>query len=235
MDAKNKICLMLVTFFVLLLLFLCVLKAQADWFNDYGPVPPVPDPGDPVPADDSNGNNTPYPPPFPPVPSPVIKEAFDLAVGAITGDLTSDCLGKTVNEASLKLGGLFISSYLKGNLNHLFRLTVPNLYPQYQILQLLISIEIESINRVQAQIVSDLRKIRAFYWPTEAEKERALLMIQKDEDTINKWKREAREEANKGINWSHNWNDNENSNHDFHPGPAYEQLKTISSLGWLNR
>ncbi|GAG63917.1 unnamed protein product [marine sediment metagenome] len=67
MDAKNKICLMLATFFVLLLLSLCVLKAQAGWFNDlYGPVSPVPDPGPPVPADGNNGNNTsdlPFPTP----------------------------------------------------------------------------------------------------------------------------------------------------------------------------
>jgi len=217
MDAKNK-----------------------NWFNDHGPVPPVPpvpDPSEPVPADGSNGNNTPYPLPPIPVPSPVIEEAIFLAVRVNAGDLTSDCLDKTVYETSLKLGGLFISSYLKGKLGHLFRLTVPSLYSLYLTVELLISIEIEAINIVQAQIVSDLRKMRAFHWlwSTEAEKERLLLMIQKDEDTINKWNREAREEANKGINWSHNWNGNGNSSHDFHPGPAYEQLKTIASLGWLNR
>jgi hypothetical protein len=188
-----------------------------------------------VPADGSNGNNTPYPPPLIPTLSTVIKDSFVIEVCANAGDLKSDCLGKTVNEASLKLGELFISSYFKGNLGHLFRLTVPNHYHLYQTAELLISIEIEAINMVQDKIVSDLRKMQAFHWPTEAEKALALLIIQKDEATINKWNREAREEANKRINWSHNWNGNGNSSHDFHPGPAYEQLKTIASLGWLNR
>jgi len=231
MDAKNKICLILATFFVLLLLSLCVLEAQVDWYNDYGPVPPVPPVPDPVPPD-------PLPPdPLPPDPTPsiVIKDSFVIAVCAITGDLTSDCLDKTVYEASMKLGGLFISSYLKGNLNHLFRLTVPNLYPLILTAELLCLIATTTIDIVAAQLENDFRELRAFNWPTEAEKARNLLIIRKDEDTINKWNREAREEANKGINWSHNWNGNGNSIHDFHPGPAYEQLKTISSLGWLNR
>jgi len=236
MDAKNKICLMLATFFVLLLLSLCVLKAQAGWYNDlYGPVPSTPEVGPPVHADGNNGNNTLYPPLFPPTLSTVIKDSFVIAVCASAGDLTSDCLDKTVYEASLKLGGLFISSYLKGNLDHLFRLTVPNLYSLYLTVELLCLLEIMAVNALLAQLENDFRKLRAFNWTTEAEKALALIIIRKDEATINMWNREAREEANKGINWSHNWNGNGNSSHDFHPGPAYEQLKTISSLGWLNR
>jgi len=180
--------------------------------------------------DNGNGNGDDSP-----APHTVIKEAFVIAVCANAGDPTSGCLGKTVDEASLKLGGLFVKSYLKGYLSDLFRLTIPNLYPQYQTIQLLYFAETRAINTVQAQLENDLRKLRAFEWPTETEKERALLIIRKDEETINKWNKNAREEANKGINWTHNWNANGGSSHDFRPGPAYEQLKTISSLGWLKR
>lgn len=236
MDAKNKICLMLATFFVLLLPSLCVPEVQANWWNNYGPVPPVPDPDPPVPADGSNGNNTSDPLPIIPTVPTFIKDSYLIAVCAIAGDLTSDCVRKTVGEASLKLGGVFISSYLKGNLSNSFRLFVPNLYYLQLNLELLRLIETTTIAAVQAQLENDLtKKLQPFYWPTGLTKAQALLIIREDEATIKRWNREAREEAKKGTNWSHNWNGNGNSSYDFHPGPAYEQLKTISSLGWPNR
>jgi hypothetical protein len=179
-------------------------------------------------GNDNNGNDS-------PTPSLLIKGASVIAICANAGDPTSGCLAKTVDEASLKLGGLFVKSYFKGYLNDLFRLTVPNLYPQYQTIQLLYSVEIRTINTVQTQLENDLRKLRAFEWPTENQKEQALFIIRQDEEAINKWNNKAREEAKKGTNWYHSWNGNGQSVHDFHPGPAYEQLKTISSLGWLNR
>ena len=99
------------------------------------------------------------------------------------------------------------------------------------------AIESRAINTTLAKLENDIRRLRAFEWPTEAEKKRALNIIQNDENTINNWNREAREEANNHVNWSHRWNydGNGNSKHEFHLGPAYEQLKTISSLGWLVR
>lgn len=111
----------------------------------------------------------------------------------------------------------------------------PAAYSQYQAIRLLQFVTERAIATTQAKLENDLRSLQPIVWPTEADKKRAFAIIRKDEVTINKWGREAREEAYKGINWIHKWNANGDSSHDFRPGPAYGQLKTISSLGWLQR
>jgi hypothetical protein len=232
MDTKIKICLILTTFFVLSLFSHFVIKAQADWYNDHGPVSTPPEPIRPSPIDCStitiDGS---------PIPPTVTEIAIVIAVCANAGDPTSACLGESVDRASQYLVTMFASTYLNSYLGYTVKLMIPAIYPQYQAIQLLYFIEIRAINTTQAKLENDLRRLRAFEWPTEAEKERALTIIQNDENTINKWNREAREEANNHANWTHRWNDdgNEYSTHEFHFGPAYEQLKNISSLGWLVR
>lgn len=211
------------------------MKKKPNWWEQYDHVPRTSNVPTPKPVDDSNGNNTLDLPTSNPVPPTVVQKTFVMAVCAYVGDPTSGCLGKTVHEASLKLGEEFVSNYLKGGISNSFRLIIPILYSHSLALELLRLVATENIKAVWAELQNNLRKLQAINWPTAAEKARRLRIIRQDEETINKWKIEAREEANKGINWSHNWNGPGNSSHDFHPGPAYEQLKTISSLGWLNR
>lgn len=206
------------------------LKAQADWYNNHGPVPNVPDVDPPSGGNGDGGDDD----TLPPGPS---EEGFVIASCAFTGDPTSGCLDESVGEASMELVTMFAKAYLNSSLSDTVRLIIPAVYSQYEAIQLLYFVETRAINTTQTKLVNDFGRLRALEWSTEAEKARALIIIQNDENTINKWNREAREEANNHINWSHEWDydGKENSKHDFHLGPAYEQLKTISSLGWLNR
>jgi hypothetical protein len=99
---------------------------------------------------------------------------------------------------------------------------------------MLIDIENAEITQTVAIVKEDIGKLRAFGgWPTTISKDQALLIIQKDEITIAKWNKEATEEANKGDHWVYDGSESQNSSYKFCPGSAYEQLKTISSLGWL--
>ncbi|HUT86430.1 MAG TPA: hypothetical protein VMW66_06325 [Elusimicrobiales bacterium] len=156
-----------------------------------------------------------------------------MAVCISAGEPTSACINQELNKASSKLGKMLIKSLIYGYVDRTFLLIIPSLYPTYKISKFLYDTEISSIKIVQDTITEDLKKLRAFKWPTEADRQRALRMIYEDEKTLKRWNMEARIEARKGANWRKDWNGNGNSKHSFHPGPAYQQLKTLESRGWL--
>src|SRR4030065_1698629 len=87
MDGKKRICLMLSTFFVLLPPSHFVHKAQADWYNNHGPVSPPPDVGPPECVSGCNGGNNGGGDTLPPGPS---IEGFVIAVCAFSGDRSEE-------------------------------------------------------------------------------------------------------------------------------------------------
>jgi hypothetical protein len=133
------------------------------------------------------------------------------------------------------LGGELVNGFLEQVGLSIFMLYLPEVYYPAQTAKFLYDVENGAIGVVQAKIEYDQGRVQTLQWPTEEDKRRALVIIQNDEKTIEKWNREAREEARTGINWSRLSPSNGSRGYRFNPGRSYEQLRTIQSFGWLKR
>lgn len=164
----------------------------------------------------------------------IFPGAYVAAVCMATSHPSSTCLNRQMDAASKLLGEELIKVFLGSVAESAFHAYLPSIYPAARTAKFLFDTEMKTINLVQARIENDLGRARALEWPTEEEKRRSLLIIQNDERTIEKWNRQAREEATKGVNWSRLSIDAHARAYTFHAGPAYAQLRTIESFGWLS-
>ncbi len=259
MDTKKRKCFVLTIFSILVLLSNFILNAQADWSNYPGPVPNPPEVGPPECVSgcdeidnnsseneteneiiNNNGNNNAVNKPTPTTALEAAQMGYSLAVSGLRGEaIISPRVAVDFKEPSEKLAALLIETCVKGLLMGVlirrYQVVVPAsiLMSEYERIELLYDIEAMSISNATATLERDFKKLRGFDWPTEAEKEQALAIIRSDERTVTRWNIQARYEAYKGNNWRLTGNVNGNFVYNFYPGPAYEQLTTISSLGWL--
>jgi predicted transport protein len=216
-----------------------VLKAQdSDWTNSGSTVNP-PNPGNPVPADgsSSNGNgsdsadqNTNF-----------MSRSFVFGVCMNTYDISSACMQSKIGAAQMRLGTQILANRASNYLDYKFQIAFPDIYSRYKQMELLVKIETDMVSMVAKEIQKDILNAEAISWPTEAEKERARLIIQQDELTLGKWQKEAMGQANAGTNWTYNyhrtleWKYDDNLHFVFSPSAAYQQLLSITSVGWAKR
>lgn len=199
----------------------------------------VPAPGIPCPdGGEDEGNNVidnSYPHPFIPDYSTGIRRGFVFTACSFQGNLLEACLNKNIEKAAADLIVFIGGGYLQNYVDEKYLILIASSYGTYEALKQIAAIEHRTAFMVQRQLRNDLQRLRGFDWPTEADKKRALIVIQNDENTLNKWWAEAIQQSKTGNNWSNDYDDSKNLGYVFHIGPAYKQLKTLSSLGWLKR
>lgn len=165
----------------------------------------------------------------------IAKQAFLAAACMYDLNPSAACLSENALSGGARLAKIFAVHGLKSVMRSAFVVYLPNFYTVTNAEIFLTTLEKAAVNTIAEQTVKDLNRMRGLRWQTEDEKRRALLIIEEDERTVAKWNREALEEAKRAKNWSPYWLDNKNAGYIFHPGPAYQQLTNITSLGWKER
>jgi hypothetical protein len=148
------------------------------------------------------------------------------------------CVKDAKHTAARVLSDQLIKTVAFGHLDILVRVKVDDaVYPRYVAMKMLAEIARTAIDMAASKIKEDILRIDSTGgWPAKMSREQAARIIAKDEATLARWEKEAREESNKGDDWRRDAGvDGQNINYKFHPGHAYKQLKNISSIGWGKR
>jgi len=94
-----------------------------------------------------------------PSPRPVIP--YVVAVCGTTDNFTRDCLGRSVNEATLQLGGAMLGEYWDERAKHQVDMQFPGLSSRITQFQVLIEVEHKAIDMVKERLNEDVRRLKA--------------------------------------------------------------------------
>jgi len=111
---------------------------------------------------------------------------------------------------------MILNEYLKGTEIRPFRVILPSAAPLTEQTQLLLKIETEAIDIIEAEMLDDLKKSKKFLSESEEGRQKRLNIITQDA-------KRAVQEADSGANWSHNIN-NDRSSHVFQAAKAFKQF-----------
>jgi len=156
-----------------------------------------------------------------------LAQSYVVAVCLAAYEATGACRGKTPAQATEMLAQMVLKQYFKGVEARYFRVLMPSSAPSVEQIQWLRKMELKAIDMVEAQMLEDLSRGRAFWWESEAEKQEKRAAIMADI-------RRATQEATAGTNWSHNWTD-ATPGHIFRPGEGLRLLRDISVSGWRSQ
>jgi hypothetical protein len=157
-----------------------------------------------------------------------LPRSYSIAVCMAAYDTSGSCIGKTQMQTTQILAGMILKQYFKGIEAGYFRVLMPSGAPSIEQIQWLRKMERKAIDDVEAQMLEDIRKGKAFWWETEARKQENLAAIMQDANM-------ACQEADSGINWSHNVQEGAGTSHDFQAGKGLQLLKSIAESGWRGR
>ena len=172
------------------------------------PVPPPPIVAPPVP--------TPLPRPVilgppiggdplrpPPPPPPVQVAPIFVRVSCAYATDPSDNCQKGVEQATDALTDKMAEEAVSGISVRMLKVNFPSFLNRAEQLKLLKDMEENAIAVMQAQLLSQLRRLTP--WEQPLPRDVALAAIQQDERALDHINREARRQADSGENWTHQW------------------------------